>query len=370
MDRIRRRIQVSGVVQGVGFRPYVYRLATEANVAGHISNDTAGVTIEIEGAADAVEAFLNRLRSEAPPLAQISSVTVTDVPVAGENGFRITASTLRGAVVTQIPADAATCPDCLANCSIQPTAAIAIRFSTAPTAARASPSRAAFPTIVRRPPWPASPCAPLCQAEYDDPLNRRFHAQPNACWQCGPQLSGSIAQGRANRLRATQSPKPFAAWLRGEILAIKGIGGFHLSVDATNESAVQRLRQRKHRYGKPLAIMVRDVDAARDLCDLTARRSTAAYQHSAPHRAVRKRARLPRSRPPSLHRHSLARRLSALRAAAASALREQRAAGAGHDLRQPQRRAHRHRQRRSPHSPGSHRRRLSDPRSRNPSALR
>lgn len=267
MDRIRRRIQVSGVVQGVGFRPYVYRLAAEANVAGHISNDTAGVTIEIEGAADAVEAFLKRLPSEAPPLSHISSVTVTEIAVTEENGFRITASTSRGAVVTQIPADAATCLDCTrelldpadrryrypfincTNCGPRFTITRSIPYD------RPHTSMARFRM-----------CA-LCQAEYDDPLNRRFHAQPNACWQCGPQLSLADAEGR--RIGSSDPVEETIRRLaRGEILAIKGIGGFHLAVDATNESAVQRLRERKHRYGKPLAIMLRDLDAVHTLCDL------------------------------------------------------------------------------------------------------
>ena len=131
-------------------------------------------------------------------------------------------------------------------------------------------------TITRRIPYdrPQTSMArfkmcPACQAEYDDPANRRFHAQPNACWDCGPQLLLVSADGADDSGRPIRSPQPSHRLAAGEILAIKGIGGFHLCVDATNEAAVMRLRERKHRYGKPLAVMVRDLDAARAICELT-----------------------------------------------------------------------------------------------------
>ncbi len=266
--RERYEVQVGGVVQGVGFRPFVYRLATEENLAGSIGNDTDGVTIEIEGSPDDLDAFLSRLRYETPPLARIDSVRVRDLQPTGETGFRIVASEVKGQVGTGVPADAATCVDCMREL-LDP-----------------SDRRYRYPflnctncgprfTITRRIPYdrPQTSMAqftmcPACQAEYDDPLNRRFHAQPNACWDCGPQLSLEAPDG-SPILTVDPVETVIDRLLTGQIVAIKGLGGFHLSVDATNPAAVQRLRQRKHRYGKPLAVMIRDLNAARTLCDLT-----------------------------------------------------------------------------------------------------
>ncbi len=159
---------------------------------------------------------------------------------------------------------------------------------------------------------------PACQAEYDDPLNRRFHAQPNACWVCGPQCSGwSIGTEMPFNRRDPVTDASIA--LSGEIMAIKGIGGFHLEVDATNEAAVLRLRERKHRYGKPLAVMVRDLDAARDLCELTDGRRALLITPARP--IVLARAHQRWNRSVCRARNSLAGYLSALCALAASPLR-------------------------------------------------
>jgi hydrogenase maturation protein HypF len=264
----RRAVQVRGVVQGVGFRPFVYRLATEERLAGWIGNDTGGVTIEVEGPEAGVASFLRRLRAEAPPLARIDAVAVHAVPANGEAGFRILASEALGRVSTGIPADAATCADCLrellnpadrryrypflncTNCGPRFTITQRIPYD------RPQTSMARF--IM---------CA-ACQAEYDDPGNRRFHAQPNACWQCGPRLWLADASG-AEIPAGDPVEAVIARLMAGEIVAMKGIGGFHLSVDATNQEAVMRLRERKRRFGKPLAVMVKDLAAARGLCVLS-----------------------------------------------------------------------------------------------------
>jgi hydrogenase maturation protein HypF len=265
--RERRGVVVRGVVQGVGFRPFVYRLAMEEHLAGVISNDTNGVTIEIEGLRRSIDSFLTRLQSEPPPLARVDSITVRELEVTGDSGFRIVSSELLGRVSTGIPADAATCMDCLhelfdpadrryrypflncTNCGPRFTITRSIPYD------RPQTSMARFIMC------------PACQAEYDDPANRRFHAQPNACWECGPQISFVTADGMD--IHAEDPVATAIAHIaRGEILAVKGIGGFHLCVDATNEAAVLRLRERKHRYGKPLAVMVRDLEVASTLCDL------------------------------------------------------------------------------------------------------
>ncbi|HTB95534.1 MAG TPA: carbamoyltransferase HypF [Terracidiphilus sp.] len=265
---VRRAVFVRGVVQGVGFRPFVYRLAFEEGLAGSIGNDTDGVTIEIEGPSARVNAFLMRLRAEIPPLARIDAVTLRDLPPTGESGFHIVASQIKGQVSTGIPADAATCADCLrelldpadrryrypflncTNCGPRFTITRSIPYD------RPQTSMSAF-----------TMCAP-CQAEYDDPLNRRFHAQPNACSQCGPRVWLETPDG-ARIDSSDPVSDTIERLLAGHIAAIKGIGGFHLAVDATSESAVTELRHRKHRCGKPLAIMVRDLGAARTFCVLS-----------------------------------------------------------------------------------------------------
>jgi len=313
--QVRREVLVRGVVQGVGFRPFVYRLALEEGLAGFIGNDTDGVTIEVEGAAGGVEAFLARLGAEAPPLARIDSVVTRDLAttgeaLAGQAEFRIVASEVVGRVSTGIPADAATCPDCLRELLDPADRRYRYPFLNCTNCGPRF-------TITRRIPYdrPQTSMARFrmcaaCQAEYDDPGNRRFHAQPNACWDCGPRvwlvgadgasllsdplveipsgakaLDSSAAVVAGAKAPACQ-PVPFnptdisaavacveatiELLLAGKIVAIKGVGGFHLSVDATNEAAVMRLRERKSRFGKPLAVMVKDVEAARAACVLTA----------------------------------------------------------------------------------------------------
>jgi hydrogenase maturation protein HypF len=266
---LRRGVVVRGVVQGVGFRPFVYRLALEEGLAGFIGNDTDGVTIEVEGPAERLEAFLSRLRAEAPPLARIDSIAARELAANGEAGFRIVASEVLGRVSTGIPADAATCPDCLRELLDPADRRYRYPFLNCTNCGPRF-------TITRRIPYdrPQTSMARFkmcaaCQAEYDDPLNRRFHAQPNACWECGPRIWLAGVDG-AEIAAEDAVNATIDRLLAGEVVAIKGIGGFHLSVDATNEAAVMRLRERKRRYGKPLAVMVRDLAAARKLCVLTA----------------------------------------------------------------------------------------------------
>jgi hydrogenase maturation protein HypF len=299
---------VRGVVQGVGYRPFVYRLALAEGLAGSVGNDTDGVTIEIEGPEERVEAFLFRLRLEAPPLARVDSVLVHELRVAAvpdtPAGFQIVASEVVGRASTGIPADAATCPDCLRELLDPQDRRYRYPFLNCTNCGPRF-------TITRQIPYdrPQTSMAkftmcPACQAEYDDPQNRRFNAQPNACWDCGPRVwlvgadsvlyqgtTSVVPQMPQNEARAlapegvTSDPcdaqphqrqtdaieQSIRLLLAGQIMAIKGIGGFHLSVDATNNTAVMRLRERKHRYGKPLAVMVRDLDAARAVCALTAK---------------------------------------------------------------------------------------------------
>jgi hydrogenase maturation protein HypF len=269
----REAITVRGVVQGVGFRPFVYRLAAEEGLAGFIGNDTGGVTIEVEGPAGRIDSFRRRLQAEAPPLSRIDFVIAQSVPPKEEENFRIVASAAGGQVSTGIPADAATCIDCLREMLDPNDRRYRYPFLNCTNCGPRF-------TITRRIPYdrPQTSMAdfkmcPACQAEYDDPTNRRFHAQPNACPVCGPRV-WLVAPGGTEIPSDDPVAETIDRLIAGEVIAIKGIGGFHLAVDATNESAVMRLRERKHRYGKPLAVMVRDLDAARGICALTPQEET------------------------------------------------------------------------------------------------
>jgi hydrogenase maturation protein HypF len=267
--QIRKEIQVSGIVQGVGFRPYVYRLATDRNLRGNISNTSAGVTIEIQGPRELVEDFVARLPGEAPALAQITRVIVREKPCRPEESFEILPSHGGGHASALISPDVAVCDDCLrelfdphdrrhlypfincTNCGPRFTIVRDIPYD------RPRTSMAAFRMCEK------------CRAEYDDPRNRRFHAQPNACWECGPQLRLWDARGAA--IEAADPIRAAAERLRsGEIVAVKGLGGFHLAVDATNPAAIERLRERKRRIEKPFAVMVPDLETAGRFCEIGA----------------------------------------------------------------------------------------------------
>ena len=262
-------IEVQGLVQGVGFRPHVYRLATERSLAGQIRNTSTGVDIEIQGEAAAVEDFLARLTGEAPPLVRITGLRLRDLPRGSHERFRIVESRRGEPVRTLISPDVAICADCLrelfdprdrryrypfincTNCGPRFTIVRDIPYD------RAWTSMASFRMC------------PECQAEYDDPADRRFHAQPNACWACGPRVELWDAGGR--RLEAEDPIAGAAARLRaGAVIAVKGLGGFHLAVEATDARAVERLRERKRRVGKPFAVMVPDLATAERLCELDA----------------------------------------------------------------------------------------------------
>jgi hydrogenase maturation protein HypF len=273
---VRRQIDVSGIVQGVGFRPYVYRLATGGQLSGTIRNTSAGVTIEVQGPEAAVHIFVERLPREAPPLARITGVVVHDVPcVIAASGsdpeFRIVHSREGEEVRTLISPDVAVCPDCLremldtadrryrypfincTNCGPRFTIIRDIPYD------RPSTSMAAFAMC------------PACLAEYENPLDRRFHAQPNACWDCGPRVELWDQSGDRieERIEGGDPIRDAVAALRsGQIVAVKGLGGFHLAVDAFNPKAVALLRQRKRRVEKPFAVMVPDLQAAGEVCEL------------------------------------------------------------------------------------------------------
>jgi len=285
------RIVVRGVVQGVGFRPFVYRLATELGLDGWVRNDGAGVTIEVAGDAEAIARLVRRLAADAPPLARVEAIECEDLPAAtpaATRGFVVRESA-RGVATTAIPPDAAICPDCLAelltptdrryryafinctHCGPRYTITRSLPYD------RASTSMASFLL-----------CA-ACDAEYRAPLDRRFHAEPNACPACGPRLALVDGEGRP-----LDGGDPIAATLArltgGEIVAVKGLGGFHLVCDARNAEAVARLRARKHREEKPFAVMVAGLASVDALAEAGAPEAALLRSRERPIVLLRKRA--------------------------------------------------------------------------------
>jgi hydrogenase maturation protein HypF len=256
-----RRIEIAGTVQGVGFRPWVYRLALEEGVAGRVSNGSRGVTIEAFGRGEALETFLCRLQSSPPPAARIREIQWQAIPAEPADGFEIVASRDEGGRRVSIPPDLATCDACLAEIFDPSDRRYRYPFTNCTdcgprfTIARSVPYDRPATTMS------AFRMCEACQREYDSPLDRRFHAQPNACPQCGPRLRAVGADGR--EIAGADAFAPAArALAEGLIVAIKGIGGFHLACDATLPAAVARLRARKRREEKPFAVMVRDGAAA------------------------------------------------------------------------------------------------------------
>jgi hydrogenase maturation protein HypF len=258
-------VRVEGVVQGVGFRPYVFRLAGELGLAGFVRNDTRGVHVEVEGDPGTVACFLKRLPCEAPPLARIGRTAVAELAACGTAGFAILGSDAAGAPDAQVCADSAPCADCLrelrdpgdrrfgypfincTNCGPRFTIVAGVPYD------RPLTTMAGF-----------AMCAD-CRAEYDDPADRRFHAQPNACPACGPRLTfvGGEPGEHPDRVAAAA-----AVLRRGGIVAVKGLGGYHLACRADEQGVVARLRARKHREDKPFALMGPDVGALRAIVAL------------------------------------------------------------------------------------------------------
>ena len=233
----RRRLRVRGQVQGVGFRPYVYRLASELGLAGSVLNDGAGVEIQIEGSDRLLDGFVARLRSEAPPLSRIDSVEVTPMAARGEAGFEIVASA-GGPVATGITPDAGICPDCLADMLDPANRRWRYAFTNCTHCGPRYTITGRLPYDRPNTSMVAFVQCPACQAEYDAPADRRFHAQPNACPACGPRLALWDNTGRALGVA-----DPLAAAveriLSGGIVAIKGLGGFHLVWPRTDAEALE-----------------------------------------------------------------------------------------------------------------------------------
>lgn len=290
MPSLRKHIQVRGIVQGVGFRPFVYNLAQSLGLTGFVFNSSSGVTIEIEGDGAAVATFLQTLQEDPPQLAEITEITVSEKGVEGSTGFSILGSREEAGEFVLVPPDAGTCADCWNDFGDPANRRFGYPFTNC---THCGPRY----TILRDIPYDRAKttmasfqmCAD-CEKEYEDPQDRRFHAQPNACAVCGPSLLMVKSVATASMAAAMQPAAMRASlgncWFQdkdslaivrqargllaeGKIVAVKGLGGFLLACDATNDAAVAELRRRKRRPHKPFALMVRDVAAARRLCEVT-----------------------------------------------------------------------------------------------------
>ena len=271
---VRKRLHVQGIVQGVGFRPFVYNLARKFALNGYVLNSSSGVEIEIEGSPSALEAFLNQLHGSPPPLSRVEKISSTDLGPCGYTNFSIRESVNEEGQFGLVPPDVGTCADCWEDAGDPENRRFGYPFTNC---TNCGPRY----TIIQDLPYdrPATTMAPfqmcaLCKSEYENPGDRRFHAQPNACTQCGPTLSLvqndffplPHKQPTVFESSAMSVQKARQLLREGNIIAVKGLGGFLLACDAQNNVAVQNLRLRKRRSDKPFALMARDIESIKRFC--------------------------------------------------------------------------------------------------------
>jgi len=278
----RARVTVRGGVQGVGFRPHAWRLAGELALGGWVSNTAQGVLIEVEGRAEAIDAFVHALEARRPPSARIESLEVAPVAPRGEREFAIRPSARADSLSAAILPDLATCPECLREILDPRDRRYRYPFTNCTHCGPRYSVVEALPYDRERTTMRAFAMCPACAAEYADPAERRFHAQPNACPACGPVLALWDADGRVLAERHDALLGSAQALRDGRIVALKGLGGFHLLVDARNAQAVERLRQRKGRAEKPFALMFPDLVAVRAQCEVSSQEAALLASAQAP----------------------------------------------------------------------------------------
>ena len=293
----RRRLLVNGIVQGVGFRPFVYRIAVGFGLKGFIRNTSSGVLIEVQGSSMLLDNFVCTLQSDLPPLARIEVIKESALDCVAEEHFVIADSSAGAEVETLIPPDISLCSDCRRELLDPSNRRFRYPFINC---TNCGPRY----TIVGRLPYDRPSTSmhsfvmcPECEREYHDPLDRRFHAQPNACEVCGPSLTlldacgmqADVWREHGQKLRGDVASEAMALLKQGLILALKGLGGFHLVVDARNDAAVQRLRERKGREAKPFAVMMRDMKVVQSHCEVSEGEREALLSPEAPIVLLKKR---------------------------------------------------------------------------------
>jgi hydrogenase maturation protein HypF len=265
-EQHRIQLIINGQVQGVGFRPFIYRLALEKELTGSVLNSPEGVSLEIQGLKSQIDLFEQDLCQKLPPLAQITSLERRELAVQPkEDTFKILPSKSGQGHQVLISPDTATCEDCLTEISDPQNRRFQYPFTNCTNCGPRYTITQSIPYDRDKTSMACFPLCPQCAQEYNNPLDRRFHAQPNACPVCGPEIWLSSPQGEKSDTGTAALISTVKALLAGKVVAIKGLGGFHLACEASNESAVHRLRSRKNRWGKPLALMVPDLNSARKL---------------------------------------------------------------------------------------------------------
>jgi hydrogenase maturation protein HypF len=263
----RLKIVVRGIVQGVGFRPFIYRLARSHGLGGHVANTDQGVAIEVQGERAQIDRFLERLGSEGPPLAEITAIETSQIPLNSRRPFTIEGSTTAGEEEALVTPDVATCDDCLRELHDPADRRYRYPFINCTNCGPRFTIIARLPYDRPQTTMRAFTMCPECDGEYYDPEDRRFHAQPNACPICGPSLTYLDGSGRAVAV-ADPLGRAVDCLREGRIVAVKGLGGVHLACDARQDEVVARLRARKDREEKPLAIMVEGLEQADALCEM------------------------------------------------------------------------------------------------------
>ncbi|MBI5212731.1 MAG: carbamoyltransferase HypF [Nitrospirae bacterium] len=263
----RLHITIKGIVQGVGFRPFIYNLAKSLDINGYVTNTSGGVIIKAEG--ERLDEFLGFIQTQCPPLAKIDSIETHEMPAKGYEGFSIIESLDKGSF-TLISPDIAICGDCLGEILDPSDRRYLYPFINCTNCGPRYSITKKVPYDRPNTTMSVFNMCPQCLAEYNDPSNRRFHAQPNACFECGPQLESQISNFK---FQIGETAKPIEAAIellkQGAIVAVKGIGGFHLCCDAENEKAVKRLREHKRRSNKPFGLMAPDVETVKKFCDVS-----------------------------------------------------------------------------------------------------
>ena len=365
-------VHIEGIVQGVGFRPHVSRLAREYGLGGWVRNDSRGVDIEVSGEAGAVGSFLADLADKAPPLACILRFEVTDRPYAPETDFRIAASDGQESRTTLICPDVCICPDCQNELSTPDDRRFRYPFINCTNCGPRYSIILDIPYDRDKTTMARFIMCDACRAEYEDPENRRYHAQPNACPKCGPQVWLEDPKGQVLARRDGAVREAISMLADGRILAVKGLGGFHLAALATDEAAMARLRTRKHRDEKPFAVMFADLETVKAYGEVGPEEGRRLMSLQRPIVILEGRDRPKWFGSGAVHgaREPDRRRVSAVHAAALSLVRRRAVQGPGHDQRQRQRIPHDQGQRRSQGPTERHRGLFPVPRPGHPGAVR
>ena len=264
---IAKKIVVKGIVQGVGFRPFIYKNATKNNLKGFVNNTSKGVFIEVEGYEKDITSFIEEIKHKPPVLSKVTDIKIIDREIEGYTDFKIIESVEEEEAITLLSPDIATCDDCLADISDVNNRRYRYAFTNCTNCGPRFSITKKVPYDRENTTMDVFQMCSECREEYNDPLNRRFHAQPNGCSKCGPRVY--ICNKEGNEIISNDPIKDIAKEIKnGKIVAIKGIGGFNLACDAKNKEVINELRKRKKRPRKPLAVMMRDVETAKKYCNV------------------------------------------------------------------------------------------------------